>query len=64
MPWMILAPLLRADHILRTTKVGPVRRLAEPTLLAGRFAGLAAFRLGTVLLPLTVSMVRGEVITT
>ena len=54
---MGLAPLLNAMHIVRPAEVVAVVRFIEPTLLACRFSGLAAFRLGTISLPPPVSMV-------
>ena len=57
---MGLAPFLYAAHIVRPSEVVAVLRFIEPTLLACRFAGLAAFGLGTISLLPPVAMVGSE----
>jgi len=61
---MGLAPLLYATHIVRPAEIVSVLRFLKPNLLACRFAGLAAFGLGTISLAPPVAMVGGEETTT
>lgn len=57
---MGLAPLLYAADIDRSTEVVAVLRFFQPALLACRFGGLSAFRLGAKSLPWPVPIVGGE----
>jgi hypothetical protein len=47
-------------HILRTSEVVPVLRLAQPTALTGRLAGLAAGPLRTVVVVTEVAWIGTE----
>ena len=57
---MGLAPRLDALHVKRAAKVIAVGPLVKPALLTGRLAGLAASRLGTVVLALVIAKIREE----
>jgi hypothetical protein len=54
---MGLAPVPHSLHVLRAAEVIAVGRLAQPTLLAGLLAGLAALRLGTVTLTILIAKI-------
>lgn len=61
---MGLTPLLYARHIVRPTEIVSVLGFLEPTFLACRLAGLAAFGLGTMFLAPPIAMIRSEQVTT
>jgi len=61
---MGLAPLLYATHIVSPAEIVSVLGFLKPNLLACRFAGLAAFGLGTISLAPPVAMVGSEENTT
>jgi hypothetical protein len=54
---MGLAPVPHSLHILRAAEVVAVGGLAQPTLLAGPLAGLAALRFGTVMLTTLIAKI-------
>jgi hypothetical protein len=55
---MVLAPLPHAFNMVRATEVIAVFGFVQPPVLARRFAGLAAWTLGTVVLMPQVTVVR------
>jgi len=57
---MSLAPLLHSPNMLATAEVIAVGTLAQPALLTGGLAGLAAIRTLAVTLVVKVSVVRTE----
>jgi len=57
---MGLAPLLDARHVLSITEVVAVGRFAQPSLLAGRLAGLATIGFLAVMLPVPIAVIREE----
>ena len=55
---MGLAPVPHSLHVLRAAEVIAVGRLAQPTLLAGLLAGVAAIGLATVMLAALIAVIR------
>ena len=53
-----LAPIAHSLRIVRTAEVIAIAYLAQPSALAGTLADLAALRLGTVNLVVSVSIIR------
>jgi hypothetical protein len=54
---MGLAPVSHSLHVLRAAEVIAVGGLAQPTLLAGLLAGVAALGLGTVTLTILIAKI-------
>jgi hypothetical protein len=61
---VVLTPLLDPEDIFRPSEIVSILLFFEPAFLAGGFAGLAADRFGTKLLPFGVARVRREEKTT